>query len=172
MPSRENAWGCTAFVGLGSNLAKPKSQVKRALIELQSLRLSRLLRHSSLYRSAPMGPTDQPDYINAVAAVDTGLSAFALLAALQTIENGHGRTRGKLRWGPRTLDLDLLLFGNVTIDEERLKIPHPGISQRAFVLHPLYEIAPDLTVPGLGPLAELLRKCPSRRLKRLTNEGL
>ncbi|MGH8580207.1 MAG: 2-amino-4-hydroxy-6-hydroxymethyldihydropteridine diphosphokinase [Gammaproteobacteria bacterium] len=171
MPSSERALSCTAFVGLGSNLARPILQVKRALIELQSLQLSRLLRRSSLYRSAPMGPGDQRDYINAVAAIDTALSAFALLDALQSIENAHGRTRGKQHWGPRTLDLDLLLFGDATIDDARLKIPHPGISERAFVLHPLYEIAPDLTVPGLGPLAELLRKCPPQRLQRLTEGG-
>ncbi len=118
-----------------------------------------------------MGPGDQPDYFNAVAAIDTALSAFALLDALQSIENAHGRTRSKERWGPRTLDLDLLLFGDATIDDARLKVPHPGISERAFVLHPLYEIAPDLTLPTLGPLAELLRKCPPQRLQRLTESG-
>lgn len=171
MLSKARAWSCTAFVGLGSNLARPKLQVKRALIELQSLQLSRLLRRSSLYRSAPMGPGDQADYINAVAAIDTALSALALLDALQAIENAHGRTRAKQRWGPRTLDLDLLLFGDETIHDARLKVPHPGISERAFVLHPLYEIAPDLSVPGLGPLTELLRKCPPQRLQRLTEGG-
>lgn len=118
-----------------------------------------------------MGPGDQPDYVNAIAAIDTALSAFALLDALQAIENSHGRTRSKQRWGPRTLDLDLLLFGDATIDDPRLKVPHPGISERAFVLHPLYEIAPDLTIPNLGPLTELLHKCPPQRLQRLTEGG-
>jgi 2-amino-4-hydroxy-6-hydroxymethyldihydropteridine diphosphokinase len=118
-----------------------------------------------------MGPQDQPDYINAVAVIDTNLSAFALLDALQAIEDAHGRTRGMPRWGPRTLDLDVLLFGNATIDSPRLKVPHPRIAERPFVLRPLYEIAPDLTIPNLGPVAELLRKCPPQRLRRLPEGG-
>lgn len=167
MRSSERALSCMAFIGLGSNLDRPELQVKSALVELQSLKSSRLLCHSSLYRSAPMGPQDQPDYLNAVAAIDTALSAFALLDALQTIEDAHGRIR-KQRWGPRTLDLDVLLYGDATIDDVRLQVPHPGISERAFVLYPLYEIAPELTIPGLGPLAGLLRKCPPQQLQRLT----
>lgn len=169
MPDRANTR--VAFIGLGSNLDDPKFQVRRALVELQSIRLSHLLRHSSLYRSAPVGPPNQPDYVNAVAALETSLSALDLLGALQTIERAHGRTRSGLRWGPRTLDLDLLLFGDTQVDEQRLTVPHPRIAERAFVLHPWYEIAPDISVPGLGRLVELVRNCPPQRLERITDDA-
>ncbi len=149
------AW-VTVFVGLGSNLDRPASQVRDALRELGGLPNTRLLRRSPLYRSAPLGPPGQPDYINAVAMLETRLTPDALLDLLQAIERRHGRMRGE-RWGPRTLDLDLLLFADRRIDSERLQVPHPEISRRPFVFVPLHDIAPELTLPGVGPLSELVR---------------
>jgi 2-amino-4-hydroxy-6-hydroxymethyldihydropteridine diphosphokinase len=144
------------YIGLGSNLEGPRGQVERALEELAGLPQSRLLRHSRLYRSAPLGPEGQPDYINAVAALETALSPLDLLDELQRIETLHGRVRGE-RWGARTLDLDLLLFGEERIELPRLKVPHPEMANRAFVLIPLAEIAPaGLVIPGLGSLDRLL----------------
>jgi 2-amino-4-hydroxy-6-hydroxymethyldihydropteridine diphosphokinase len=140
-----------AFVGLGSNLDDPTGQVRRALLELAQLAESRLLRHSGLYRSPPMGPQDQPPYVNAVAMLQTALAPLELLDALQALERAHGRRR-TTRWGPRTLDLDLLLYGDLQIEHPRLRVPHPGMAQRAFVLVPMAEIAPDLEIPGLGVL--------------------
>ena len=148
-----------AFIGLGSNLADPRQQVTSALQELSELAATRLHSRSALYRSAPMGPQDQPDYINAVARLETGLAPDALLDALQAIEARHGRERSGERWGARTLDLDLLLYGDRRIDNPRLRVPHPGIADRNFVLYPLAEIAPDLDLPGLGPLRTLLTRC-------------
>jgi 2-amino-4-hydroxy-6-hydroxymethyldihydropteridine diphosphokinase len=159
----------TAFVGLGSNLGRPVSQVRDALHELDALQGTRLMHRSSLYRSAPLGPVRQPDYINAVAMLETRLAPYALLDRLQAIEQDHGRVRGR-RWGPRTLDLDLLLFGDRRIASERLRVPHPEIARRPFVLFPLNEIAPDLTLPGIGPLASLLRDLPGDGLRRLPED--
>ena len=148
----------TAYIGLGSNLADPRTQLLRAFDELARLSRARLLARSSLYRSAPMGPPDQPDYLNAVAALETDLDPLALLAELQAIEAVHRRVRGE-RWGPRTLDLDLLLYGEQRIDLPTLTVPHPGLYERNFVLYPLAEIAPGLEIPGHGPLGELLARC-------------
>lgn len=156
-----------AYIGLGSNLDDPHTQVSRALDELATLPRTRLLASSSLYRSAPLGPQDQPHYINAVAAVETELSAAVLLTELQRLEAGHGRQRGALRWGPRTLDLDLLLYGQQCIDTPDLCVPHPGLSRRNFVLYPLHEIAPELVVPALGAVAELVAACGSEGLEKL-----
>jgi 2-amino-4-hydroxy-6-hydroxymethyldihydropteridine diphosphokinase len=144
-----------AYIGLGSNLDEPVSQVREALGQLAQLPLTRLVTHSPLYRTPPLGPADQPDYINAVAALDTSLSPLALLDELQRIEQQHGRVRGPLRWGPRTLDLDLLLYGDKVIDEPRLVVPHAGLRDRPFVIFPLLAIAPDLTLPDGSRLAEL-----------------
>lgn len=143
-----------AFIGLGSNLDDPVRQVRSALAELADLPRTRLLRHSSLYRSPPMGPSGQPDYVNAVALLETALEPIELLDALQAIEAAHGRRR-ELRWGPRTLDLDLLIYGELCLDHPRLLLPHPGIGERAFVLVPLAEVAPELEIPGRGPVAAL-----------------
>ena len=137
-----------AYIGLGSNLASPVQQVKQAIAELAQLPETRLVVVSQLYRSRPMGPSDQPDYINAVVAIETRLLSLELLDGLQAIENHHGRKRGAIQWGPRTLDLDLLLFGDETINESRLSVPHPGIAERNFVLQPLAQIAPSLCLPG------------------------
>ncbi|MBK1692660.1 2-amino-4-hydroxy-6-hydroxymethyldihydropteridine diphosphokinase [Ectothiorhodospira mobilis] len=157
----------TAFIGIGANLDDPASQVRRGLEALRGLPRSRLMRASSLYRNPPMGPRDQPDYVNAVCALETRLPPEGLLQALQAVEARHGRRRDGTRWGPRTLDLDLLLYGDRVLHTPRLTVPHPGIAQRAFVLHPLAEIAPELEIPGLGPLPPLLRACPGDGLKPL-----
>jgi len=164
-----SAW-VTVFVGLGSNLDRPVSQVRDALRELDGLPDTRLLRRSPLYRSAPLGPPGQPDYINAVAMLETRLMPDALLDLLQGIERRHGRMRGE-RWGPRTLDLDLLLFADRRIDSERLQVPHPEISRRPFVLVPLHDIAPELIVPGVGPLSELVRDASAGELWRLAESA-
>lgn len=136
-----------AYIGLGSNLASPLRQVRRAIAELAQLPASRLQAVSRIYRSRPMGPADQPDYINAVVAIETRLTPLELLDGLQAIEQSHQRARGAVRWGPRTLDLDLLLYGDANIDQPRLIVPHAGISGRSFVLQPLLDISPDLHLP-------------------------
>lgn len=134
-----------AYIGLGSNLASPIEQVRQALEGLATLPLSRLVISSSLYASRPVGPQDQPDFINAVAALETRLSPLALLDQLQALEQQHRRRRQR-HWGPRTLDLDLLLYGNELIETPRLSVPHPQMTARAFVLAPLAEIAPSLNL--------------------------
>ncbi len=145
-----------ACVGLGSNLADPVAQVRRAFAALQRLPDTRLRSRSALYRSAPMGPADQPDYVNAAAVLETRLEPLPLLDALQAIEQAQGRVRDGVRWGPRTLDLDLLLYGERIIEEVRLTVPHPGLAERDFVLIPLREAAgPDLPIPGHGRLGDL-----------------
>ena len=121
---------------------------------------------SAFYSSAPIGPGEQPDYVNAVACLETELDATALLDALQEIENRHGRERS-IRWGARTLDLDILLFGSEIIDTARLSVPHPRMAERNFVLQPLAELAPELTMPDGRSLQALLQQCPSNRLHRL-----
>ncbi len=157
-----------AHVGLGSNLDDPRRQLETAFEALARLPHSRLAARSALYASAPMGPADQPDYLNAVAALDTELAPLALLDALQAIEHDQGRVRER-RWGPRTLDLDLLLYGDQVIDLPRLKVPHPGIAERAFVLAPLVEIAGDIAIPGRGGARALLAACPDPSLRRLAS---
>ena len=146
----------TAYLGLGSNLDDPAAQVGRAIEALAALPDSRLVAVSSFYRNPPMGPQDQPDYVNAVVALETALAARDLLAAMQAIERAQGRDRSGPRWGPRTIDLDLLVYGDQVIDEHHLRVPHPGIAERAFVLVPLAEVAPDARIPGQAPLAALL----------------
>lgn len=159
-----------AYIALGSNLADPLQQVRQACQELAGLPESELITCSSLYRSRPMGPVEQPDYINAVACIDTRLSPHALLDELQAIEHAHQRVRQQ-RWGPRTLDLDVLLYADEVLRDADLTIPHPGMAQRAFVLYPLQEIAPDdLMIPGLGLLNELLCHVTRDGLEVLNDE--
>jgi 2-amino-4-hydroxy-6-hydroxymethyldihydropteridine diphosphokinase len=158
----------SAYVGLGSNLDDPGAQVERALDELAGLPQTCLQARSALYRSPPMGPPDQPYYINAVAALSTTLEAEPLLAELLALERAHGRRRNGQRWGPRTLDLDLLVYGEARIDVPGLRVPHPGIAERSFVIYPLAEVAPGLVVPGLGAVTELCARCPSDGLERLS----
>jgi 2-amino-4-hydroxy-6-hydroxymethyldihydropteridine diphosphokinase len=145
-----------AYIGLGSNLNDPETQLSSATIALSKLPESELLACSSFYRSKPVGPQNQPDYINAVAKLDTELDAYVLLDLMQEIEKKQGRVRNTRRWGPRTLDLDLLLYGDESINEERLVVPHKEMHKRSFVLRPLYELEPHLEIPGLGKISELL----------------
>ncbi|MCH8944719.1 MAG: 2-amino-4-hydroxy-6-hydroxymethyldihydropteridine diphosphokinase [Proteobacteria bacterium] len=144
-----------AYVGLGSNLDSPVRQLESAFELLAKIPRSRLVQRSALYRSAPLGGVEQPDFVNAVATMLTQLTAGELLLELQRIEQARGRERGAVRWGPRVLDLDLLVYSNQEIDEDQLTVPHPGIGERNFVLLPLEEVAPELVIPGLGPLANI-----------------
>lgn len=144
-----------AYVGLGANLDDPAEQVEHALLELARLPGSELCGRSGLYASAPAGYADQPDYVNAVARLATDLAPRALLDALLDIERRHGRVRA-FRNSPRTLDLDILLYDDLRLNEPGLHIPHPRMHERAFVLLPLAEIAPDLVLPGHGHVVDLL----------------
>ncbi|MGE8361091.1 2-amino-4-hydroxy-6-hydroxymethyldihydropteridine diphosphokinase [Pseudomonas sp.] len=155
------------YIGLGSNLAEPLGQLQAALAALAALPQTRLAATSSFYASDPLGPADQPRYVNAVAALDTTLEPLALLDALQGIEQNQGRVRKAERWGPRTLDLDILLFGERLLDEPRLQVPHYHMHARAFVLYPLAELAPDLQLPDGRLLSALLAQCPFEGLERL-----
>lgn len=156
-----------AYLGVGSNLNDPAAQVRQAFRALAELSACRLIACSPLYRSAPLGgPPDQPDYVNAVVALDTALSAEALLDALQAIENQQGRVR-TLRWGPRTLDLDILLYGSRQCADPQLTLPHPRLQERDFVLYPLCDVAPDLILPGRGALRTWLARRPPPTLIRL-----
>lgn len=147
-----------AYIGLGSNLEQPDQQVMQALSELNEIDGCRLRAASELYGSTPVGPAEQPDYVNAAASLETQLSPIQLLDALQAIENNHHRVRD-LRWGPRTLDLDLLLYDNQTIESERLTVPHPRLQERNFVLYPLADIDPQLVLPSGITLQSLLVNC-------------
>ena len=155
-----------AYVGLGANLGGPRCQVEAALGELDAIPRTRLTKASSLYRSAPVGYAQQPEYVNAVAELETGLDAAALLAELQAIESRHGRSRSFAN-APRTLDLDILLFGDARLSDPGLTIPHPRMHERAFVLKPLLEIAPGAEVPGRGAARDLLRACAGQNVERI-----
>ncbi|QFT23678.1 2-amino-4-hydroxy-6-hydroxymethyldihydropteridine pyrophosphokinase [Pseudomonas sp. THAF187a] len=155
------------YIGLGSNLAEPLQQLRAALNAIAQLPHSRLAARSSFYVSDPLGPADQPRYVNAVAALDTELQPWALLDGLQRIELEQGRVRKEERWGPRTLDLDVLLFGDRLIDDERLTVPHYHMHARPFVLYPLAELAAELQLPDGRSLAALLDACPFAGLERL-----
>ncbi|MGH8385672.1 MAG: 2-amino-4-hydroxy-6-hydroxymethyldihydropteridine diphosphokinase [Pseudomonas sp.] len=154
------------YIGMGSNLADPAEQLRSAVEALANLPQSELIGVSAFYQSDSLLP-GQPRYTNAVAALDSSLTPLDLLDALQSIENGQGRERLE-RWGPRTLDLDILLFGDRLIDEPRLKVPHYHMQERAFVLYPLAELAPaDLRLADGRTLAELLEACPFVGLERV-----
>ena len=160
-----------AYVGLGSNLDDPIAQLSMARSALQRLPQTTLLRYSSCYLSRPLGPQDQPDFINAVAKLETSLPPLTLLAALLKIEMRQGRIRTGQRWGPRTLDLDLLLYGDQELHEEKLIIPHPQMSRRNFVLGPLVEIAPQAVIPGHGPACRLLEKVGNAGLQMVEHSA-
>ena len=157
-----------AFIGLGSNLGDSRTQVLQAIQALDGLPQSRLRAHSSLYRSAPVGYLEQPDFVNAVAQIETALAPHALLDALLELERACGRTRDFLN-APRTLDLDVLLYGDLRHHEHGLTVPHPQMHLRAFVLQPLLEIAPDCAIPGIGSAAEALRQCAGQQLERIAD---
>ena len=163
-----------AYIGLGSNLEDPRSQLQRALVDLAGLPDTRLVARSSLYRSAPLGSPDQPDlsnqpdFVNAVAKIETALVPQALLHALLNVEHQHGRKR-TFRNAPRTLDMDVLLYDDMQLHEHGLTIPHPQMHLRAFVLQPLLEIAPDIGIPGVGQAQRLLQACQGQVLERMVD---
>ncbi|MFP2516294.1 2-amino-4-hydroxy-6-hydroxymethyldihydropteridine diphosphokinase [Buttiauxella agrestis] len=146
-----------AYIALGSNQASPLEQVTHALDAIATIPQSRVVAISSFYRTPPLGPQDQPDYLNAAVALETELSAEDLLTHTQRIELEHGRVRKAERWGPRTLDLDIMLFGNLTIATPTLTVPHYDMKNRAFMLVPLLEIAPDSAFPGGQRVADVLK---------------
>ncbi|MDX2319050.1 MAG: 2-amino-4-hydroxy-6-hydroxymethyldihydropteridine diphosphokinase [Moritella sp.] len=163
LENNNNSSYTRCYVAIGSNLADPVAQAQEAIVALQTLIQSHLVAVSSLYASKPMGPQEQPDYINAVACIDTCLAPLALLDALQHIENEQGRVR-KEHWGARTLDLDILLYGDDIMSTPRLTVPHYGMKEREFVLYPLAEIAPQLQLPCGQALSTLLEGCPRNDL--------
>ncbi|MHB8679925.1 MAG: 2-amino-4-hydroxy-6-hydroxymethyldihydropteridine diphosphokinase [Rudaea sp.] len=146
------------YIGLGSNLADPPAQIEAGLRALAYLPRTRVAARSHLYRSMPWGRADQPEFVNAVARLETGLEPCDLLGQLLAIERRAGREREGARWGPRVLDLDILLYGDRRVAEPGLRVPHPHLHERAFVLVPLAEIAPDLDIPGHGRIADLLAR--------------
>jgi len=153
-----------AYIAIGSNQQDPANQLHLAELAINKIKETTLLVASSLYCSQPMGPQDQPDYMNCVVKIDTLLTAIELLDELQLIEQSQGRVRKKERWGPRTLDLDIILYNNETIQTERLTIPHYGMRSREFVLYPLYEIDPQLILPDGTLLSQLLIRCDKNNL--------
>lgn len=167
--SREGHW-IPACIGVGSNLDDPVRQVRAALIGLAALPETRVQFASGLYRNPPMGPPDQPDYVNAVAGILTQLAPRDLLSALQEIESRLGRDRvAQVHWGPRRIDLDILTYACRSIDEEGLRIPHPGISERNFVLFPLLDVAPELPIPGLDSVRRLAANVDGSMLERVAD---
>lgn len=156
------------YIGIGSNLGESQQQISVACDAMSALAQTRVLKVSSLYCSKPMGPQNQPDYINAVCLIETALSPHALLAALQQIEQDNGRIRDGERWGARTLDLDILLYGSETIDTDDLIVPHCGMSEREFVLVPLFEVAPMMIMPDGKPISHWVANCSLDGLKRLS----
>ena len=161
--------GTPVYVGLGSNLDNPARQIRTAVEALERLPHTRLIARSALYRTAPIGRLDQPDFINAVARLETELAPRDLLDALFAIETQHARTRSTPN-APRTLDLDLLLFGDATISEPGLEVPHPRMHERAFVLMPLSDLAPGIHIPGHGCVADLLAGLREQRVVRIDAE--
>lgn len=157
-----------AFIGLGSNLGHGPSSLRTAIADIDRLPRTRTRRRSPCYRSLPMGNVSQPLFTNAVVEIRTRLPPRTLLAELQKIERRSGRVR-KLRWGSRTLDLDLLVYTDIVLDHGDLTIPHPGIPYRSFVLYPLREIAPNLHIPGMGSPAALVSDCPGPAPLRISN---
>jgi 2-amino-4-hydroxy-6-hydroxymethyldihydropteridine diphosphokinase len=160
-----------AYVALGSNLSEPRRQVEAAFGALGGIPGTRLVSRSSLWRSQPMGPQDQPAFVNAAAGLLTTLSPRDTLAALQGIETRMGRSEPAVRWGPRVIDLDLLQFGDVKSDDPALALPHPGLHQRNFVLYPLSEIAAELWVPGHGRVGRLRERVSAAGIERLGARG-
>ena len=158
--------GHVAYIGLGSNLQDPHGQLRRAFADIEGLPDTSVVAQSSLYRSAPIGLLDQPDFVNAVAKISTALTPQELLKALLDIEHQHGRERS-VRNAPRTLDLDVLLYDELQLHEHGLSIPHPQMHLRAFVLQPLLEIAPDVSIPGMGQATGWLQACEDQVLEKL-----
>ena len=167
MANAERSWQ-PAYLGIGSNLNDPVRQVRAACAALAELADSRLIAVSRLYGNPPMGPQDQPDYVNAAAALITRLEPAAMLDEMKQIESRQGRVRkAGDRWGARIIDLDLLAYGSLVLEQEGLTIPHPGISERNFVLFPLLDIAPQLIIRGQGPVATLAEQFAGSAIQRL-----
>jgi len=160
----------TAYIGLGSNQGDAVFNICSGFAQLKKIHDTRIINCSSLYRSAPVGYLDQADFVNAVCRLDTDLSATELLQALQEVENRAGRRRDGVRWGPRILDLDLLLYGNAVMQTESLELPHPRMHERAFVLYPLQEIAPAMDIPGRGNINKLVELCASQICSRIDDK--
>lgn len=158
----------TAYIGLGANLGRPTDKILSALASIAELSEIHLVAHSSLYMSNPIGPAGQPKYINAVAKLSTTLSPHHLLDALLSLETKLGRTREGTRWGPRIIDLDLLYYGERTINHHNLVLPHPEINNRNFVVYPLYEIEPGFVLPTGQLLSTLIDEVSSRGLERIS----
>lgn len=156
----------SAFIGLGSNLENPAKQVLQAMQAIDRLPDTSVEARSSLYRSAPVGYLDQPDFINAVVRIKTALAPLDLLHALLDLEQENGRTR-EFQNSPRTLDLDVLLYGDLQHHEQGLTLPHPQMHKRAFVLYPLLEIAPECKIPGVGAAVNFLQQCQDQQLDKL-----
>lgn len=155
-----------AYIGLGSNLEDPRAQVERAINSIEKIPDTSLINVSSWYQSTAVGPGDQPDYINGAVSVDTYLPPESLLSALQTIEAAQGRVRNE-RWAARTLDLDLLLYGDIIVSTDRLQVPHPRLQERNFVLYPLAELAPRLALPSGDTLQSLVESIGTEGLSKL-----
>lgn len=153
--------GVNAYIALGSNLSNPIQQVRQAIVALARLPKTQLVRQSSLYKTQPLGPSDQPDFINAVVLIVTELTPLELLEQTQAMETQLGRTPGE-RWGARVIDVDILLYGNIVLNSDKLTLPHPGLGQREFVLYPLAEIAPDLMLPTGQSVLNLQASCDPR----------
>lgn len=157
------------YIALGSNLQDPLAQAKQAIAALKQLPDTDVVDVSPFYRSKPLGPQDQNDYLNAVIKLSTSLSPIELLDHLQSIEQSQGRVRKENRWGARTLDLDILLYDELIMNTERLTIPHYHMKKREFVLYPLFDIVPDLVLPDNDNLYDLVKKCPENGLKKWDN---
>lgn len=161
-----------AWLGLGSNLQQPVSQVRDALGRLGQLEGIEILKTSSLYRTPAWGDEQQDDFINAVVQIETNLAPVPLLHILQSIENKMGRQRSGRRWGPRLIDIDLLLYGNYRYESEELELPHPRMHERAFVLIPLCELDKAISIPGHGMAQDLLQQLDSDGIFRLEADDL
>ena len=159
--------GQPAYVGIGSNLGDSRERVIRAIAALGELPRTRLVAQSPLYATTPFGPVPQPDFLNAAAGLLTSLTPDGFFDALRALERELGRTPPRERWGPREIDLDLLVFGRLIRTEARLTLPHPGIAERDFVLFPLRDLAPDLEVPGVGVVRDLAAAVQDRGMRRL-----
>ena len=159
--------GVVVWIGLGSNMGQAADQVEQAIAALTDAPELELTARSSLYRTAPVGNVDQPDFINAVVRASCRIGCYVLLEALQEIEKRFGRTRDGERFGPRSLDLDLLMYADQTVSSPQLELPHPRMHERLFVLEPLTEIEGDITVPGRGRLSVLRQACLDQRVQRL-----
>jgi 2-amino-4-hydroxy-6-hydroxymethyldihydropteridine diphosphokinase len=156
----------TCYIALGSNLEDPLAQANRAIVALKQLPNTKVADISPFYRSKPLGPQNQNDYLNAVIKLTTNLSSIELLDELQTIEKAQGRVRKDNRWGARTLDLDILLYDDLVINSERLTIPHYHMKNREFVLYPLFDISPELILPDNDKLYDLVTRCPKNELTK------